>query len=222
MKKGLQVIILYICLIYTNSYSGGEISFRKQKQLIEKEKIEKLNKKEDVREDDEQEEFKLESKKEKIDISGRKKYKFNQKLIGYIKTQNPKLSEKMIIHILENVFRYSKEYDVNPILVLAVMNTESNFNHSIISGAGAKGLMQLMPFNFKEFGVDNSIEGNIRGGIMHLKRDYDKTKNVIKTLVCYNAGYGRLKNDGWKNIRETREYIPKVFEKYYTILNFSK
>ena len=42
---------------------------------------------------------------------------------------------------------------MNPYLILAVMNTESHFNHSTVSSAGARGLMQLMPFNFREFNV---------------------------------------------------------------------
>lgn len=108
---------------------------------------------------------------------------------------------------------------MNPYLILAVMNTESHFNHSTVSKAGARGLMQLMPFNFREFNVNNSIEGNIKGGILHLKRDYEKTGSITKTLICYNASCGRLKNDEWKEIQETREYIPKVIKKYKKILS---
>ena len=71
-----------------------------------------------------------------------------------------------------------------------------------------------MPFNFKEFDVDNSIEGNIKGGVMHLKRDYERTKNITKTLVCYNAGCGRLKNNEWHKIKETTDYITKINNVY--------
>ena len=137
-----------------------------------------------------------------------------EKLISYIRTQNNKLSEREIRYILDMVWKYSNEYKINPYLVLAVMNTESHFNHSTVSSAGARGLMQLMPFNFREFNVNNSIEGNIKGGILHLKRDYESTGSMTKTLVCYNAGCSRLKNDEWKGIKETREYIPKVIKKY--------
>lgn len=140
------------------------------------------------------------------------------KLVNYIHTQNPKLTREEIYGILEKVWRHSKNYKMNPYLVLAVMNTESHFKHSTVSRAGAMGLMQLMDFNIKEFGVDNSVEGNIKGGVMHLARDYySHDRSVIKTLVCYNAGCGRLPNDAWKNIKETREYIPKV-KKYFDIL----
>ena len=99
------------------------------------------------------------------------------------------------------------------------MKTESNFRHSTVSTAGAKGLMQLMPENFEEFKVDNSIRGNIRGGIKHLKRDYDNTQDVTKTLVCYNAGCGRLQNNEWRKVRETRNYVKKINAVYPEIKN---
>ena len=49
--------------------------------------------------------------------------------------------------------------------------------------------------------------------------NYEKTGSLTKTLICYNAGCGRLKNDEWKEIQETREYIPKVIKKYKKILS---
>lgn len=134
------------------------------------------------------------------------------KLVEYIKSQNGRgINDGQVKFILSKVFKYSKQYKVNPYLVLAVMNTETHFRHETVSSAGAKGLMQLMPVNFKEFGVDNSVEGNIKGGVMHLSRDYyNHGRSIVKTLVCYNAGCGRLKNSAWRGIKETREYIPKV------------
>ena len=132
----------------------------------------------------------------------------------YMKKQNSKLDNKTADRIYKTVVYYSREYNVDPVLVFSVMKTESHFKHSTVSSAGAKGLMQLMPFNFKEFKVDNSIEGNIKGGVMHLKRDFDTTKNITKTLVCYNAGCGRLKNNQWHNIKETTDYVTKINNVY--------
>ena len=137
-----------------------------------------------------------------------------REIINYIKIHNPKLSDKEAQYIYKNVVFYSNEYDFDPVLIFSVMKTESHFKHSTVSSAGAKGLMQLMPFNFKEFKVDNSIEGNIKGGVMHLKRDFDTTKNITKTLVCYNAGCGRLKNNQWHKIKETTDYVTKINNVY--------
>lgn len=220
------------------SFSGGEISFQKQKEKVEQERIEKLKIQTDSGIDKSKElkdlpkedtsNIQLQSNrlfyddksvKKVNNVSHAQKNIRNRKLVEYIKTQNNRLNENEIQNILGYVFKYSKEYNFNPYLVLAVMNTESHFNHSTVSSAGARGLMQLMPFNFREFGVDNSISGNIKGGLLHLKRDYEKTKSVSKMLVCYNAGCGRLANNAWKGIKETREYIPKVIQKYNKIIN---
>ena len=140
-------------------------------------------------------------------------------MIAYMKKNNSRLSEKEARDIYKSVVQYSAEYDFDPILVFSVMKTESNFRHSTVSTAGAKGLMQLMPENFEEFGVDNSIKGNIKGGIKHLKRDYDDTQDVTKTLVCYNAGCARLQNNEWKRISETRNYVRKINDIYPEIRN---
>ena len=215
-------------------FSGGEISFEKQKEKVEQERImqtdSSADKSKELNDSPKEDTSNVQSQSNRLFYDDKAVKKVNnashiqknigsRKLIEYIKTQNSRLNENEIQNILGYVFKYSKEYNFNPYLVLAVMNTESHFNHSTVSSAGARGLMQLMPFNFKEFGVDNSISGNIKGGVLHLKRDYEKTGSVSKMLVCYNAGCGRLANNAWKGIKETREYIPKVIQKYNKIIN---
>lgn len=234
MKK----CILLLMIVSKILFSSGEISFEKQKEKVEQERIEKLkmqtdssaDKSKELNDSPKEDTSNVQSQSNRLFYDDKAVKKVNnashiqknigsRKLIEYIKTQNSRLNENEIQNILGYVFKYSKEYNFNPYLVLAVMNTESHFNHSTVSSAGARGLMQLMPFNFKEFGVDNSISGNIKGGVLHLKRDYEKTGSVSKMLVCYNAGCGRLTNNAWKRIKETREYIPKVIQKYNKIIN---
>lgn len=230
MKK----CILLLMIVSKILFSGGEISFEKQKEKVEQERImqtdSSADKSKELNDSPKEDTSNIQSQRNTLFYDDKAVKKVNnashiqknigsRKLIEYIKTQNSRLNENEIQNILGYVFKYSKEYNFNPYLVLAVMNTESHFNHSTVSSAGARGLMQLMPFNFKEFGVDNSISGNIKGGVLHLKRDYEKTGSVSKMLVCYNAGCGRLTNNAWKRIKETREYIPKVIQKYNKIIN---
>ena len=230
MKKCILLLIIVSKILF----SGGEISFEKQKEKVEQERImqtdSSADKSKELNDSPKEDTSNVQSQSNRLFYDDKAVKKVNnashiqknigsRKLIEYIKTQNSRLNENEIQNILGYVFKYSKEYNFNPYLVLAVMNTESHFNHSTVSSAGARGLMQLMPFNFKEFGVDNSISGNIKGGVLHLKRDYEKTGSVSKMLVCYNAGCGRLTNNAWKRIKETREYIPKVIQKYNKIIN---
>ena len=137
-----------------------------------------------------------------------------KEIIQYMQTQNTKLSTKDAQLIYKNVLYYSNKYEIDPVLVFSVMKTESHFKHSTVSSAGAKGLMQLMPVNFKEFNVNNSIEGNIKGGIMHLKRDLDRFKNTTDTLAAYNAGPSRAVTGEWKKFKETTKYITKINNVY--------
>lgn len=172
MKK----CILFLMIISRISFSGGEISFQKQKEKVEQERIEKLkiqtdsgiDKSKELKDLPKEDTSNIQSQSNRLfyddksvkkvnNVSHAQKNIGNRKLVEYIKTQNSRLNENEIQNILGYVFKYSKEYNFNPYLVLAVMNTESHFNHSTVSSAGARGLMQLIPFNFREFGVDNSI-----------------------------------------------------------------
>lgn len=57
-------------------------------------------------------------------------------------------------NIRELIIKYSKQFDVNPLLVTAMIKQESGFNQKVISSAGAIGILQLMPFTAKDLGVN--------------------------------------------------------------------
>ena len=104
--------------------------------------------------------------------------------------------------------------EVSPALVLAVIAVESAGKTGAVSGAGAQGLMQLMPATAARFGVTDSLvpAQNILGGVKYLnwlmgKFDHDP----ILVLAGYNAGEGSVLNhDGVPPYPETRDYVPKV------------
>lgn len=103
---------------------------------------------------------------------------------------------------------------VSPALVLAVMAVESGGNPSAKSGAGAQGLMQLIPDTAKRFGVSDALDPvqNIKGGIAYL--DWlmgNFNRDPLMVLAAYNAGEGAVAaNGGVPPFAETRDYVPKV------------
>lgn len=104
-------------------------------------------------------------------------------------------------------------------LVMAVIKTESNFNHKAVSRAGAKGLMQLMPGTAKDLGVAdpfNPVE-NVWAGARYLKKMLDRHGgNLNKALASYNWGPGNFDRYGksGKMPNETRRYISIVNQHY--------
>jgi len=103
---------------------------------------------------------------------------------------------------------------VSPALALAVISVESGGKVEAVSGAGAQGLMQLMPDTANRFGVEDSLAPaqNIAGGIKYLDWLMGHfSDDPILVLAGYNAGEGSVrKHNGVPPFPETRDYVPKV------------
>jgi soluble lytic murein transglycosylase-like protein len=116
---------------------------------------------------------------------------------------------KQRIKILKLVHSEAKRADLAPELILAVIETESNFDHYAISVAGAIGLMQIMPFWLDEIGRSDDnllhIDTNLRYGCTILKFYLDKENGDLRrALGRYNGSLGR------------RKYPNKVIDKLTT------
>lgn len=98
----------------------------------------------------------------------------------------------------------SRDYGVDPLLVIALIQTESTFNNWARSRKGARGLMQIMPATGRHVAreLDLKWEGdktlfnpyaNIRVGIHYLSALSERYEDdAVLTLTAYNYGPARL------------------------------
>ena len=121
--------------------------------------------------------------------------------------------------IEEMIREVSDRYRVDPALVRAVIQTESNWNSSAVSRKGALGLMQLVPETAQQMGVNNAFDPkqNLDGGVRYLHSLLERYNGDLdRSLAAYNAGPGAVdRAGGVPRYRETREYVQKVTDSYY-------
>jgi len=119
--------------------------------------------------------------------------------------------------INQKIASYSKEYNIDPNLIRAIIKVESDFDPFAKSSKGAMGLMQLMPDTAASLGIKNAfdIDENIKGGISYLSKLIKNHSSLDEALAAYNAGPGAVsKHNGIPPYKETKDYIKKVLEIY--------
>lgn len=140
----------------------------------------------------------------------------------------------------DEVIKAANEYDLDPNLIYAVIRTESNFNPDAESGAGARGLMQLMPETFLwlvdyrgseiEYTAEDLFTPSvcIDYGCYYLRYLLDAfDEDEVCAVAAYNGGMDNvsdwLSNDSISSdgktlivdnipFEETREYVKRVEE----------
>ncbi|MCH9004785.1 MAG: lytic transglycosylase domain-containing protein [Proteobacteria bacterium] len=116
------------------------------------------------------------------------------------------------ITILKLVHLEASRVELPPELILAVIETESNFDHYAISVAGAIGLMQIMPFWLDEIGRPDDnllhVDTNLRYGCTILKFYMEQENGDLRrALGRYNGSLGRRKYPN--------KVIDKLSKKWY-------
>src|SRR5262245_15373246 len=127
---------------------------------------------------------------------------------GRLARQVPDPMERL--QILKSVHKRATHAGVQPELVLAVIDVESNFDRYAISSVSALGLMQVMPFWVPQLGFKDKnelfkIDVNVLLGCMILKYYLDMEHgDIVKGLARYNGSVGR------------RHYADRVIERLRT------
>ncbi len=117
----------------------------------------------------------------------------------------------------------SKKYGLEAPLIKAVIKAESDFDPNAISHKGARGLMQIMPMNYRLLNVENPFDPHqsINAGARYLRDMMDRYNGKLNlSLAAYNAGPGAVdRHGGVPPYQETEEYIERVMRYYQRYKN---
>ncbi len=140
----------------------------------------------------------------------------------------------------ESIVSWSQQRQLNPLLVTGLIRQESRFEPKIRSGAGAVGLMQVMPgtgswiaqkTQIKQYNLEIP-DDNIKLGTWYLDHTHQEYKNnSLLAVASYNAGPGNVSNwltkygfsdpDAFIEVipfAETKGYVESVFANYWNYL----
>jgi hypothetical protein len=132
-----------------------------------------------------------------------------------VRSDSPSLPPAEIDRLVQ---RAANRVQVDPDLVHAIIQVESDYQPNAVSNKGAMGLMQLIPATAIRFGVENPFDPkqNIEGGVTYLKYLLDLFGGDLSlALAAYNAGENSvLRQGGIPSYTETRDYVRKVSDRY--------
>ncbi|WP_283683474.1 transglycosylase SLT domain-containing protein [Parablautia sp. Marseille-Q6255] len=112
----------------------------------------------------------------------------------------------------------ARTYNVPAALLIAMAKVESEFIPNVVSGAGAIGIMQLMPSTAAGLGVSDPYDPyqNIMGGAKYIAQNIEQFRNYSNGLelaiAAYNAGPNAVVEYGYQipPYKETQDYVKKV------------
>jgi soluble lytic murein transglycosylase-like protein len=125
--------------------------------------------------------------------------------------QIPKYDIPLSAELQEFTYEKSIQYDVDYIMVLAIMQKESGFRPDLVSESGDYGLMQINESNHQylreSLGITDFLDPkqNIEAGVFFLSGIYENNTDPERILMVYNMG-GRIAQGLWDLGRESTGY----------------
>ena len=153
-----------------------------------------------------------------------------------VKSHRSDITDSEAWRVSEAILEESLKRNLDPMLVLAVIEVESRFQYSTISPVGARGIMQIMPDTgrflteavghelglhpvaYRPESLDDPIL-NIRMGVYYLYDLRKQFRNLHLALIAYNAGPAEVQNRLENNQEFSQEYATLVLDAYKRYTN---
>ena len=155
------------------------------------------------------------------------------KAVKEISKNNSTLDSKSIYEISKTIYEEAVKYNFNPLLITAIIKTESTYDPNAISDSYAYGLCQVRRFIAPELAENLGIEWdgaektlfdpikNIQIGVYYLSmlnRDFNDLKTAV---VAYNQGPYAVQELLTNNQELPNNYVDKVLDYYANLRGFS-
>lgn len=125
------------------------------------------------------------------------------KTTRFVKNAGSEAERKKFFDLVTIFKKYSSQYNVDELLMVAQGYQESQLNQSVKSPVGAVGIMQIMPSTGKDLKVGDitQVEPNIHGGVKYMRFMIDQyykdepmtdINKALFTFASYNAGPARI------------------------------
>ncbi len=155
------------------------------------------------------------------------------KAVKDISKNNSTLDSKSIYEISKTIYEESIRYNFNPLLITAIIKTESNYDPKAVSDSYAYGLCQVRRFIASELAENIGIKWdgaektlfdpikNIKIGVYYLSI-LNRNFNDLKTaVIAYNQGPYAVQEQLTKNQELPNNYVDKVLDHYANLRGFS-
>ncbi len=155
------------------------------------------------------------------------------KAVDIISKNNSTLDSKSIYEISKTIYEESTKYNFNPLLITAIIKTESNFDPEAVSDSYAYGLCQVRRFIAPELAENIGIkwEGaektlfdpikNIKIGVYYLSMLNRNFNDLKFAIVAYNQGPYNVQKQLTNNQELSDNYLNKVLDYYANLRGFS-
>jgi len=155
------------------------------------------------------------------------------KAVREISKNNSTLDSKSIYEVSKTIYEEAVKYNFNPLLITALIKTESNYDPKAVSDSYAYGLCQVRRFIAPELAENIGIEWdgaektlfdpikNIQIGIYYLpilNRDFNDLKTAV---IAYNQGPYAVQERLTNNQELPVNYVNKVLDYYADLRGFS-
>ena len=155
------------------------------------------------------------------------------RIVNDISKNNSTLDSKSIYEISKTIYEESIKYNFNPLLITAIIKTESNYQPTAVSNSYAYGLCQVRRFIAQELAENIGIEWdgaektlfdpikNIQIGVYYLSmlnRDFNDLNTAV---IAYNLGPYAVQERLTNNQELPDSYANKVLGYYANLRGFS-